>query len=102
MLAADRTFGLPPPVRFQAPFVQRILALLVWLGAKLLLRGCRIAYRGGASILQPIQAVNDLGSRPEEMMATLFDFWAGPCGEVNLGLHHSIYGCGLAAAQYRR
>jgi hypothetical protein len=63
MLAAKMTF-FDPPVSFQRSFGAKniCVAVLMWLGAKLLLRGCRIAYRGGASILQPIQAVNDLGS----------------------------------------
>jgi hypothetical protein len=34
--------------------------LLKGLGAKLVLRRCRIPYRSGASLLQPIQAVNVL------------------------------------------
>jgi len=42
------------------------------------------------------------GSRVEEMMARIFLAFGRDRPEVDLRLHHSIYGCGCAAAQYTK
>jgi hypothetical protein len=67
--AACRRFGLRRPGAGNASLIgsatdnvmEKDGNVLKGLGAKLGLRRCRIPYRSGASLLQPLQAVNDLG-----------------------------------------